>query len=235
MTDLTNRIALVTGASRGIGAEAAKALAKAGAHVILVGRTVGGLEEVDDAIQSAGGSATIAPLDLREFALIDQLGATIYERWGNLDILVGNAAMIGILGPICHQNPDQVENIFNTNVIANYRLIRSMNPLLNQSDAGRALFLTDSVAAKNTPYWGSYAASKAALESLILTYAGENNKNPNTKINLLDPGIVATALRAQAFPGEDASTLATPDSIAPHIIRMCSPDYTEHATIYRVD
>lgn len=227
------RIALVTGASRGIGAEAAKALGAAGIHVILVGRTVGGLEEVDDAIQASGGSATIVPLDLREYALIDQLGATIYERWGKLDILVGNAAMMGILGPICHQNPDQVEQIFNINVLANYRLIRSMTPLLHQSDAPRAVFLTDHIAQQHNAYWASYAASKSALETLILTYAAEQINNA-IKINLLDPGPVATALRSQAYPGEDKSDLAAPDTVAPHILRMCSPDYDQHASLVRV-
>ena len=166
------RIALVTGASRGIGRAAAIALGSAGAHVICVARTVGGLEETDDAIQKAGGTATLVPLNLKDFAAIDRLGASIFERWGKLDAFLGNAGVLGALTPLTHLEPKIFQELLDINVTANWRLIRSLDPLLRQSDAGRALFVTRGAARKHTPYWGGYAMSKAALEILALDLCG---------------------------------------------------------------
>lgn len=226
MTDksksFSGRIALVTGASRGIGRAAALALATAGAHVILIARTVGGLEEVDDEIQSAGGTATLVPLDLRDFLALDRLGASIYERWGRLDAFLGNAGVLGALTPLSHMDPKTFQELLDVNVTANWRLIRSLDPLLRASDAGRVAFITSGAARKHTPYWGGYAMSKAALESIGLTYAAEC-ANTNVKVNLLSPGPLRTRMRARAFPGEDAMTLDPPDAIAPLIMELLSP------------
>ncbi len=221
------RVALVTGASRGIGRAAAKALAATGAHVILVARTVGGLEELDDDIRKAGGSATLVPLNLKDFSALDRLGASIYERWGRLDALFANAGVLGVLTPLAHLDPKVFQELFDINVTANWRLIRSLDPLLRQSEAGRALFVTSGAAQKNYPFWGGYAMSKAALESLALTYAAEC-EGTNVKVNLLNPGPVRTAMRAKAMPGEDPATLPKPDALAPLIAEMLSPACTKH-------
>ncbi|MEO8302052.1 MAG: SDR family NAD(P)-dependent oxidoreductase, partial [Rhizomicrobium sp.] len=197
---LEGRIALVTGASRGIGRASAIALAKAGAHVILVARTVGGLEEADDEIQKAGGTATLVPMNLRDGDAIDRLGASIYERWGRLDAFLGNAGVLGQLTPLAHLEPKIFQEVMEVNVTANWRLIRSLDPLLRQSDAGRVLFVTSGAAKKHTPYWGAYSASKAALESLVLTYAVEC-ETTNIKVNLINPGPIRTAMRKKAMPG----------------------------------
>ena len=219
---LENKIALVTGASRGIGRAAAKALAGAGAHVILVARTVGGLEEVDDEIRKDGGGATLVPLDLKDFPALDRLGATIFERWGRLDAFLGNAGSLGVITPLAHLEPKAFQELIDVNVTANWRLIRSLDPLLRRSDAGRALFVTSGAAQKHTPFWGGYAMAKAALESLALTYAAEC-ASTNVKVNLLSPGPLRTAMRAKAMPGEDPETLARPDAVAPLIVEMLSP------------
>ncbi len=219
---LTGRIALVTGASRGIGREAGKALAAAGAHVILVARTVGGLEDLDDEIQKAGGHATLVPLDLKDFAALDRLGASIYERWGKLDAFLGNAAVLGPVTPLSHINPKQFQELVDVNITANWRLIRSLDPLLRQSDAGRVLFLTSGAARHHMPFWGGYSMSKAALESLALIYAAEC-EGTNVKVNLLSPGALRTNMRARAFPGEDPQSLETPDAVAPLIVDLLSP------------
>lgn len=232
MARLEGRIALITGASRGIGAAVAKCFAAEGAHVVLVARTVGGLEEVDDTIQAVGGSATLVPLDLKEFEQIDRLGAALYERYKRLDILVGNAAQLGVLSPLGHIDPPIWEEVMAVNVTANWRLIRSADPLLRASDAGRAIFVTSGVADGVFPYWGAYAASKAALEMMVRTYAGEMSKT-RVRVNLLDPGEVRTAMRAQAFPGEDPMTLPHPDEIAPHFVELASPDCTRHGEVVR--
>ncbi|MCR9212635.1 MAG: SDR family NAD(P)-dependent oxidoreductase [Proteobacteria bacterium] len=210
---LQDRIALITGASRGIGAAVAKRFAAEGAHVILVARTVGGLEEVDDEIQTAGGSATLVPLDLLDTAAIDGLAAPLYDRWKKLDILVGNAGMLGKLMPIQQYLPDLWEEVFRLNVHANWRLIRALDPLLRQSDAGRALFVTSEVAHQHKQFWSGYAASKAALEELVRTYAAEVSKT-NLRVNLVDPGPTQTRLRALAYPGEDDSQLPTAEDQA---------------------
>lgn len=224
MKRLANKIALITGASRGIGAAVAKRFAAEGAHVIITARTIGGLEEVDDAIQAAGGTpATIVPLDLRQMDSIDALGAQLYERFGKLDILVGNAGMLGSLSPLAHAAPNEVEDVFDINVLANYRLIRSCDPLLRLSDAGRVVMVSSGAAVAPIAYWGPYAASKAALEHLTLTYA-EEVKASKIRVNLLDPGAVATRMRAKAFPGEDANTLPTPDAISEWFVRLAEAD-----------
>lgn len=227
---LSGRIALITGASRGIGRAAALALAQAGAHVILVARTVGGLEETDDAIQKIGGTATLVPMNLRDFDAIDRLGASIYERWGKLDAMLGNAGVLGPLTPLAQITPKAFAEVMEVNVTANWRLIRSMDPLLRQSDAGRVLFVSSGAAKKHTPYWGAYAVSKAALEMLALTYAAEC-AGTTVKVNLLNPGPMRTAMRAKAMPGEDPATLPTPDQIAPQIVEMLSPSFGTSETI----
>jgi len=219
---LSGRIALVTGASRGIGRAAAIALGAAGAHVICIARTVGGLEETDDAIVKAGGTATLVPLNLKDFSAIDRLGASIYERWGKLDAFLGNAGVLGALTPLAQLEPKIFAELTDINVTANYRLIRSLDPLLRQSDAGRVLFVTSGAAAKHTPYWGGYAMSKAALESLALTYAAECEVS-NVKVNLLNPGAIRTAMRAKAMPGEERSNLKRPEDLAPLIMELLSP------------
>ena len=190
---LENRLALITGASRGIGRAVALAMAAEGAHVILVARTVGALEEVDDEIQKIGGKATLVPLDLKDLDAIDRLGGMIYERWGKLDILVGNAGLLGVLTPVGHIEPKEWEQVLTINVTANYRLIRSLDPLLRRSDAGRAIFVTSGAADKCRPFWGIYSATKAALNALVKTWAHENEKTA-MRINLVSPGPVAPAM-----------------------------------------
>ena len=227
MKQLEGRVALVTGASRGIGRAAAKALATAGAHVILVARTVGGLEEADDEIKSIGGHATLVPLNLKDFAAIDRLGASIYERWGKLDALLGNAGQLGNLTPLSHLDPKVFQDLIDINVTANWRLIRSLDPLLRQSDAGRVLFVTSGAAVKHTAYWGGYGMSKAALESLALTYAAECAQT-SVKVNLINPGAMRTAMRARAMPGEDPKTLPPPEAIAPLLVELLSPACTKN-------
>ncbi|NNG02693.1 MAG: SDR family NAD(P)-dependent oxidoreductase [Inquilinus sp.] len=222
---LAGRIALVTGASRGIGAAVAKRYAAEGAQVILAARTVGGLEEVDDAIRGAGGSATLVPVDLAKPDRIDALGASIHERFGRLDILVGNAAMLGALSPVAHSDPAQWQRVIDLDLTANYRLIRSMDPLLRASDAGRAIFVTAGVARTVEPYWGAYAVAKAGLEMMVRLYAAEIAKTA-IKANLIDPGIVGTAFRANAFPGEDAATLPAPESVTEPFVDLAEPGCT---------
>ncbi len=220
---LAGKIALVTGASRGIGAAVAKRLAAEGAQLIITARTIGALEEVDDAIRAVSGQpATIVPLDLRQAEMIDALGAQIYERFGRLDILIGNAATLGTLSPLTHASPTEFEDIFAINVAANYRLLRATDPLLRLSKAGRVVMVTSGAAITPVAYWGPYAASKAALEYLTLTYAAEMATS-TIRTNLLDPGAVRTAMRAKAFPGEDPQLLPAADSITEWFVRLCEP------------
>ncbi|MFA6920733.1 MAG: SDR family NAD(P)-dependent oxidoreductase [Gallionella sp.] len=221
MPQFDKKIALVTGASRGIGAAAAKRLAQEGAHVVITGRTIGGLEEVDDAIRSMGGSATLVPLDLRQMDMIDALGAQIYERFGKLDFLIGNAAMLGSLSPVAHASPSEVEDVFDVNVIANYRLIRACDPLLRRSDAGRVVMVTSGAASAPVAYWGPYSASKSALEHLTLTYAAEV-RTTNIRVNILDPGVIRSKMRAQAFPAEDPNTVPPPESVSEWFVTLCA-------------
>ena len=228
---LAGRVAVVTGASRGIGYHAALALAGAGAHVVAVARTVGGLEELDDAIRVKGGAATLVPFDLKDSPAIDRLGAALFERWGRLDILLGNAGLLGKITPLSHLEPKVWDEVMAVNVTANWRLIRSLEPLLRASDAGRALFLTSGVVRSCRPYWGVYSASKAALEAIVRTWAGELRQT-NVKANLLNPGPLRTHMRAQAMPGEDPETLAAPDAVAGDIVRMLSPDFAEAGILF---
>ena len=226
---LSGRIALITGASRGIGRACAIALAQAGAPVLRVARTVGGLEEADDAIQKVGGTATLVPMDLRDFDAIDRLGASIYERWGKLDALLGNAGVLGTLTPLAQIGPKQFQEVMDVNVTANWRLIRSMDPLLRQSAAARVVFISSGAAKKYTPYWGAYAVSKAALEMLALTYAAECIGS-TVKVNLLNPGPMRTAMRAKAMPGEDPNDLVTPEAVTPKVVEMLSSSYDQSET-----
>ena len=219
---LKGRVALVTGASRGIGRAAAVALGKAGAHVICVARTVGGLEETDDEITKAGGTATLVPLNLKDAAAIDRLGASIFERWKKLDAFLGNAGSLGVLTPLTHLDPKAFQELLDINITANWRLIRSLDPLLRASDAGRAVFITSGSAARHTPFWGGYAMSKAALESLALTYAAEC-EGTNIKVNLVNPGPIRTLMRMRAMPGEDPATLKKPEELAPLLVELLSP------------
>ncbi|MBO9588472.1 SDR family NAD(P)-dependent oxidoreductase [Devosia sp.] len=232
-TELTGKVVLVTGASRGIGYAAAVEAARRGAHVIAVARTVGGLEELDDAIQEVGGSSTLVPFDLRDGDAIDRLGAAIFERWGHLDGLVANAGMLGTLSPVPHLKPDEFDKVFAINVTANYRLLRSLDLLLRQSEAGRAVFISSSSARSARPFWGLYAASKAALDALVKSYAGEMNTT-NVKTNVFYPGAVRTAMRAKAMPGEDPNTLPQPSDIAPKLVDLLSPGVTENGRLYDV-
>jgi len=227
---LDGRIALITGASRGIGRAAAIALAKAGAHVILVARTVGGLEEADDEIQKLGGTATLVPMNLRDGDAIDRLGASIFERWGRLDAFLGNAGVLGQLTPLAHLEPKTFQEVMEVNVTANWRLIRSLDPLLRLSDAGRVLFVTSGAARKHTAFWGAYAVSKAALESLALTYAAEC-EGSKIKVNLINPGPMRTAMRKKAMPGEDPNSLPAPENLASHLVEMLSPGYDRNETV----
>jgi NAD(P)-dependent dehydrogenase (short-subunit alcohol dehydrogenase family) len=221
MKKLENKIALITGASRGIGAAVAKRFAAEGAQVILTARTVGGLEAVDDAIRSSGKPTTIVPLDLRQGEMIDALAAEIFKRYDRLDILVGNAAMLGSLSPLPHASPAEFEDIFKINVTANYRLIRALDPLLRRSEAGRVIMVTSGAAATPVAYWGPYAASKAALEHLTLTYAAEMRQT-TIRANLIDPGAVRTNMRAQAFPGEDPMSLPAPEAITDLFVELAT-------------
>lgn len=223
---LAGRTILVTGASRGIGYAAARYMAKQGAHIIALARTQGGLEDLDDEIKNMGGETTLVPLDLKNFEAIDQLGAVIHERWGQLDGLLGNAGVLGDLTPAPHVKPDIFETVMAVNMTANYRLIRSLDPLLRASPSGRAVFLTSSVAKHPRAFWNAYGASKAALETFVLSYAQESSVT-NLKVNILDPGGTRTAMRAKAMPGENAELLPAPSDLAPLIAQMVSPDYEE--------
>ena len=230
--DLTGRIALVSGASRGIGYFTAKHLAAAGAHVIAVARTVGGLEELDDEIKSAGGQATLVPLDLTDMAGIDRLGAAIHERWGKLDILVANAGVLGVIAPIGHVEAKTFDKVMTVNVTSTWRLIRSVDPLLRFSDAGRAIVMSSSAAHGPRAFWGPYAASKAAVEAIARSWA-EETKNLPLRVNCFDPGATRTAMRAQAVPGENPETVPHPSEVAALIVPLADPALTETGKIYQ--
>jgi NAD(P)-dependent dehydrogenase (short-subunit alcohol dehydrogenase family) len=227
------RIALVTGASRGIGRAAALALAGAGAHVVALARTVGGLEELDDAILALGGTASLVPFDLNEGDAIDQLGLTLFERYGRLDILVGNAGILGAISPLGHVEPRDWDAVMAVNLTANWRLIRAMDPLLRKSPAGRAVFLTSGAAWRATAYWGTYAVSKAGLDTLVRTYASETETTP-VRVNLLSPGPVRTRMRAAAMPGEDPKTLPAPEALGPAILALTGPDLQDTGKVFDV-
>lgn len=230
-TELKDRVVVVTGASRGIGYFAALEAARRGAHVIAIARTVGGLEELDDAIQEVGSSTTLVPMDLSDGEGIDRLGAAIFDRWGKLDGLIGNAGQLGVLSPLPHIAPKEFEKVMTANVTANFRLLRSFDVLLRQSDAGRAVFVSSNAAKSSKPFWGLYAASKAALDAMVKSYANEM-ANTDVKANIYYPGSVRTAMRAKAMPGEDPDTLPSPSEIAPRLVDMIAPQYAENAMLY---
>jgi NAD(P)-dependent dehydrogenase (short-subunit alcohol dehydrogenase family) len=231
---LTTRIALVTGASRGIGRAIALDLARAGAHVVALARTQGALEFLDDEIKAFGGSATLVPCDLADFDAIDRLGASLFERWGRLDIFVGNAGILGPISPLAHVDPKDWDKVLTVNVTANWRLIRSLDLLLRASNAGRVVFITSGAAhrAAMKPYWGPYAISKAALEAMARTYAAEAINTSEIKVMLANPGPLRTAMRARAMPGEDPMTLKTPEEFAKKILALCAPEWRESARLY---
>ncbi|MBL8832650.1 MAG: SDR family NAD(P)-dependent oxidoreductase [Rhodospirillales bacterium] len=220
---LQGRIAVVTGASRGIGRAVAERFAAEGAHVVALARTVGALEELDDAIVRAGGSTTLVPVDLAELDKLDALGPSLYERFGKVDVFVGNAGVLGTLGPVTHHDAKEWEEVFRINVHANWRLMRTLEPALRLSDAGRAIFVTSGAARMDRAYWGAYAASKAALEAMVKTWAQELAPTP-VRANLLSPGPVATRMRASAFPGEDPATLRQPASVTEAFVDLAVPD-----------
>jgi len=227
---LKDRVALITGASRGIGAAVATGFAAEGAHVILTARTIGGLEEVDDEIQAAGGSATLVEMDLRDSLAIDRLGANIYDRWGKLDVLVANGGTLGQLTPIHQYDSDIWEEVIAVNLTANQRLVRSMDPLLRLSDAGRAIFVSSSAAHNSQPFWGAYAVSKAALDAMVRCYAAENVRS-KLRINIINPGATRTGMRAAAFPGEDPLSLKTPKDLVPLFLDLASPNCLTHGDL----
>jgi NAD(P)-dependent dehydrogenase (short-subunit alcohol dehydrogenase family) len=225
-------IALVTGASRGIGAAAAIQLATLGARVVITARTQGGLEETDDAIRALGGEATILPLDLREGAQIDAIGPTLFQRFGRLDVLVHNAGALGRLTPVSHILPDDWADVVAVNLSASWRLIRTCEPLLRQAAAGRAVFVTEHRAREPRAYWGAMGATKAAMEHLVQTWAQEVATTA-VRVNLFDPGPVATRMRSNAFPGEDRSTLSVPAAVAPALAALCLPGEQRNGALIR--
>ena len=228
----SGRIALVTGASRGIGAAAARELARRGAHVVLTARTQGGLEEVDDAIRAAGGTATLLPLDLLDGAAVDRIGPSLHARFGRLDILVGNAGALGRLTPVSHILDRDFEETAALNIAATWRLIRTTAPLLTAAPAGRTVFVTSGIVGAPAAYWGLYGATKAASEHFVRAWA-EEVRSSRLRVNLFDPGVVATRLRATAMPGEDAKTLATAESVAPPLVDLCEEKETRHGELIR--
>jgi len=230
---LAGKIALVTGASRGIGKAVARLFAREGAELILVARTTGGLEELDDEIRQINGKTSLlVPLDLREFTAIDRLGYALYERYGRLDVLVGNAGDLGTLAPVGHIEPDEWQRVLDINLTANWRLLRSIDPLLRQSEAGRAIFVSSSVGSQARPFWGTYSVSKAALEMLVKIYA-EEIKSTKIRANLIDPGRTRTGMRAAAYPGEDPMTLPTPEEIAEKFLPLASAAFDGNGQVIK--
>jgi len=226
----SGRTCLVTGASSGIGAAVAERFACEGAHLVLVARTVGGLEETDDRVRAAGGTATLVAIDLRDFGKIDELGAALYQRYGRLDVLVGNAAEFGVFSPLGHIDPGIWGEVIDVNLTANWRLIRAMDPLLRAAPAGRAIFVTSRLARDALPYYGAYAASKAGLETMVRIYAGEIARTP-VRANLIDPGIARTRLRAHIFPGENPETVPPPERVVDAFLEFALPECTRNGEI----
>ncbi|MFZ8950717.1 MAG: SDR family NAD(P)-dependent oxidoreductase [Alphaproteobacteria bacterium] len=229
---LTGLVALVAGASRGLGAATAEALANSGAEVLLVARTQGALEEIHDKISAAGGKAVIAPVDLLDGEAQDRLAIGVAERYGRLDILVQTAAILGQLSPISHFTPELFERIIASNLTANWRLIRNFEALLQQSNSGRAIITTCGIAEKGEPFWAPYAASKSALQAMVACWAREV-EHTKLRVNLIDPGVMRTGLRAEAFPGEDPSQLQLPAAVAPLIINLALPTNNSHGEIIK--
>ncbi len=227
----SSRVALVTGASRGIGRALALELARDGAHVVALARTQGALEELDDEIQALGGAATLVPCDITDFDALDRLGAALFQRWGRLDVFVGNAGVLGPLSPLAHVDIKDWNRVMAVNVTANWRLIRSLDPLLRASGAGRVAFITSSAAHKAQPYWGAYGASKAALETLARTYAAEA-RGDGVTVMIANPGRMRTRMRAQAMPGEDPSKLPAPEDFAKKCLPLLRPAWGESGRLY---
>jgi len=230
---LHDRVALITGASRGIGAAVARRFAAEGAHVVLIARTVGGLEEVDDQIKAAGGSATLVPCDMTEFDRLDNLGPPLLERFGHLDIFVGNAAILGTMTPLIQYGVRDWQDVFDVNVHANWRLMRVVDPLLRRAEAGRAILVTSAAARQPKAYWGAYAVTKSALETMTRVWAAELAKS-DVRVNLLSPGATRTEMRAKAFPGEDPLSLKTPDDVTDAFLELASPACTRHGELIEV-
>lgn len=230
---ITQPIALITGASRGLGRALALQLAKTGAHIIAIARTRGGLEDLDDSIRAIGGSSTLVEMNVTDFDALDRLGASIYERWGKLDILVGNAALLGPITPVNHLDAKSWDQVMATNVTANWRLLRSMDPLLRLSEHARAVFITSSASHSCKAYWGPYSISKAALEALVKTYVAET-QTTSIKTMLVNPGRMRTAMRKAAYPGEEQDVLPMPETIAAHILPLLHPSSTQNGAIFDV-
>ncbi len=225
------RTVLITGASRGLGRAAARAFAAQGDHVILVARTRGGLEEADDEVRKAGGTATLVPLDLQDGDKVDALGPSLFARFPHLDVLVANAGILGPITPVSHVQDKDWTEVLSVNLTANWRLIRTLEPLLKRSVAGRAIFVTSKAASQPNAYWGPYAASKAALEALVKSWAAELANTP-VRVNLLSPGGVRTGMRAKAFPGEDPKTLPSPEVVAQRFLDLAAPGLTETGRVF---
>ena len=231
---LNGKIALITGASKGIGAAVAKAYANKGVHVILLARNVSGLEAVDDEIRAMGGEATLIPCDITDFDAIEKLGPMIFKRFGGLDVFVGNAGMSGTLKPLPQISPREFEMVLQTNLTANYHLLRALDPLLRQSENGRVIFVTiGEVVTKGRAYWGTYAVSKAALETMARVYADET-KETNMRVNLIDPGVVRTDMRAGVNPGEDPMSIPAAEDVTDIFIKLTSPSLEEHGEVFRI-
>lgn len=234
MSRLSGKIALITGASRGIGAAIAKRYAKEGATIIAIARTRYDLEKLDDEVlEATGRNLVLVPFDLTEYDKIDELGMKIMERFGKLDILVGNAGILGGLRPLPHYSGESFERVMAVNLTANFRLIRSFDALLKQSDAGRAIFVTSGITRGIFPYWGAYATSKAALEVMVKTYAAESSVT-NIKANLVDPGVVRTKMRAEAMPGEDPMNLPLPEQITDIFVKLAEAELKDSGKIFHV-
>jgi NAD(P)-dependent dehydrogenase (short-subunit alcohol dehydrogenase family) len=231
---LEGKVALVTGASRGLGFATAVHLAKAGAHIIAMARTKGGLEELDDAVKAAGSTATLVPMNITDLDAIDRLGAAIFERHKKLDILIGNAGTLGKLTPLAHVEPKVWDESLTINLTSNYRLIRSMDVLLQAAPAGRAIFVTSGLAQKCWPYWGTYSIAKAALEAMMRTYAAEV-ATTKMRVNCFSPGATRTKMRATAMPGEDPETLPTAEEVAAQLLPMCMDDFNDNGGVWKYD
>ena len=231
---LANRVAVVTGASRGIGRAVALALAEAGAHVVAMARTQGALEELDDAIKAKGGAATLVPCDLKDHAAFDRLASALFQRWGKLDIFVGNGGILGPLTPLAQVEPRDWDLIVKVNVTANMRLLKSLDLLLKKSDAGRVVLMSSGAAhrAELKPFWGPYAITKGAIDSIVRTYAAETKNVTPIRVMAVNPGPMRTRMRAQAMPGEDPATLKTPEELAPKVLDLCLPSWTETGKLY---
>ena len=231
---LQGNLALITGASRGIGAAVAERYAQEGSDLILVARKTAALEAIDDKLKEYGVNTTLVPLDLSEFAKIDEMASAIWQRFQRLDILVGNAGVLGTLAPIGHVTPEVWDETIAVNLTANWRLIRAFDPMLRKSPAGRAMFVTSGITRRAAPYWSAYATSKAALEMMVKIYASEVvNTNPNLKINLIDPGVVRTAMRAAAAPGEDPQSVPAPEEITDVFVELAADKCKHHGEIIK--